>query len=75
MIDNIIVNYDYEQKLHKLKINFKLPVIIEEDTKRKSGTSSALSNFKSSISLVKSNDQLLTVGNYSTVTDFARFLG
>ena len=63
------------KKLHRLKINFKLPVFIEGDTKRKSGINSALSNSKSSISLVKSNDQLLSVGNYSTVTDFAKLRG
>lgn len=72
ILENIIVDYDYGEKLHKLKINFKLPVIIAEDTKKKGGISSAPKYSKFSI---KSLDQLDPVGNYSTVTDFARFLG
>ncbi|MBX9853311.1 MAG: hypothetical protein K2X86_16320 [Cytophagaceae bacterium] len=75
ILENIIVNYDYAEKLHKLKVNFKLPVLIEEFVKKKGGRTSARKYSKSSISLANSIDQPFIVENYSTVTDLARFLG
>ncbi|MBX9853308.1 MAG: recombinase family protein [Cytophagaceae bacterium] len=53
--------------MHKLKVNFKLPVIIEDVVNKKGGRTSARKYSISSKSLVKSTDQTLNVGNYSTV--------
>jgi hypothetical protein len=71
IIHNIIVAYDHSEKVHRLTINFKLPVILNNSD-----------NISSTSVLVnppkvgrKSIDQNIPVDDYSTVTDFARFLG
>jgi hypothetical protein len=73
IIDKIMVEYDPIEKTHILTINFKIPVFIEEEnevsfkpprvviTPTKSGR--------------KPKNQIEPVENYSTVTDFAKFLG
>jgi hypothetical protein len=70
VLDCIIVDYDWKEKVHRLNIHFKIPVfhgVVREKYGRNiPDPSEPLGN---------SDDQLVPVGNYSTVTDFAKFLG
>ncbi len=74
VLENIIVDYDHDQKLHRLTIKFKIPVVIGKDGGQ--GSSPAV------IDLLpvkrggkRKSGQNAPVGNYSTVTLLARFLG
>jgi DNA invertase Pin-like site-specific DNA recombinase len=73
IIDKIMVEYDPIEKTHILTINFKIPVFIEE------GNEVSLKPSRVVITPTKSGrkpkNQIEPVENYSTVTDFARFLG
>ena len=73
IIDKIMVEYDPIEKTHILTINFKIPVFIEE------GNEVSLKPSRVVITPTKSGrkpkNQIEPVENYSTVTDFAKFLG
>jgi site-specific DNA recombinase len=73
VLDFILVDYDHQEKVHRLNINFKIPVIIRNHQKKRTNSNEFI--LTPSKTLVKSNDQLSSVENYSTVTDLARFLG
>jgi len=71
VIDFILVDYDLVEKVHRLKMNFKLPVVTTNTYLHLPYIRSQ----KTSETLDTLNDQTLTVENYSTVTDLARFRG
>ena len=71
VIDFILVDYDQVEKVHRLKMNFKLPV----DTTNTHLYELYMKTEKTSETLDTITDQTLTVENYSTVTDLAKFLG
>jgi len=72
IIDKITVNYDNENKLHLLNINFKIPVVLEKEKGSENGTQISIMPVKRGR---KKSNQLTPVRDYSTVTDFAKFLG
>ncbi len=72
IIDTIIVNYDKTNKLHLLNINFKIPVILGNEKGSARGTQISINPTRRGR---KKLGQLTPVRNYSTVTDFAKFLG
>ena len=72
VLDNIIVDYDKVERVHRLIINFRIPVIFRDEVHPKGGSQVVIKPPKSGR---KPKNQLTTVGNYSTVTDLARFLG
>ena len=71
IIQKIVVGYDKQSKVHDLNINFQLPVYIEKNMES-TATQIAVIPPKSGR---KTKNQLTPISNYSTVTDFARFLG
>ena len=73
VIDFISVDYDVIEKVHRLNINFKIPIVNIKTDKTENHFSEVMVSPLESGCI--SNDQLDAVGNYSTVTDFARFLG
>ena len=66
----ILITYNDKEKVHILTINFKLPVIANDE---KSNPASVV--VKPPKDGRKSHEQNGSVGDYSTVTDLARFLG
>ena len=70
VIDFIVVDYDTIEKVHRLKVQFKIPVF--QKVKEKNDKNRVFDSFKS---LIKSIDQNSPVHNYSTVTDLARLRG
>jgi hypothetical protein len=73
ILDNIVVDYDNIEKVHRLTINFKIPVIIGDEELPKGGSNQVI--IKPPKSGRKGKNQNKPVRDYSTVTDFARFLG
>jgi len=74
VLDFISVDYDWGEKVHRLKIHFKLPVFQPVNNVRKEKSGKCLIS-KPQKTPVNQPDQLTTLPYYSTVTDFARFLG
>jgi len=74
VLDHITVDYDHQEKVHLLYIQFRIPVFYGVNGKE-NGKSEKYLISRHSETLVNSNDQPSSVENYSTVTDFARFLG
>ena len=73
ILDKIVVEYDHKEKVHKLTINFKIPVYIRDNERgRPKSTQVIVNPIKSGR---KPKDQTEPVENYSTVTDFARLRG
>ena len=72
VLDNIIVDYDKVERVHRLEINFKIPVMFRDEVHPKGGSQVVIKSPKSGR---KPQNQLTTVGNYSTVTDLARLRG
>ena len=66
------VDYDSVERVHRLTINFKIPVMFRDEVHPKGGSQVVIKPTKSG--RIPQN-QLTTVGNYSTVTDLARFRG
>jgi hypothetical protein len=77
VLNKIIVYYDNIEKVHRLTINFKIPVYIQGmDGAEKSAVNVSIKPPKKGRkSLDGRGDQTSSVENYSTVTLFARFLG
>lgn len=67
VIDFISVDYDYLEKVHRLNINFKIPIVNIKTKKTEYGFSDVI--VRPPKSGRKSTDQSAPVGNYSTVTD------
>ncbi|WP_028284056.1 recombinase family protein, partial [Olleya marilimosa] len=65
IIDKITVNYDNENKLHLLNINFKIPVVLEKEKGSENGTQISIMPVKRGR---KKLNQLTPVRDYSTVT-------
>ena len=65
VLDFILVDYDHQEKVHRLNINFKIPVIIRNHQKKRTNSNEFI--LTPSKTLVKSTDQLSSVENYSTV--------
>lgn len=74
VLDFISVDYDWGEKVHRLKIHFKLPVF-QPVIGVKNGKSDKYLISKPQETPVNQPDQITTLPYYSTVTDFARFLG
>jgi len=72
------VSYDFELKEHTLKIKFKFPLVGDElkrnDPKSKKEGYTVINGSKTHI-ITYSGQSSTTVGDYSTVTDLAKFLG
>jgi len=81
ILKDIIVTYDSKEKLHHLSINFKLPILTDiiDISNKNAGIldlkSSTKKRTKMAESFTRKGDQNAPNGDYSTVTDFARFLG
>jgi hypothetical protein len=73
ILENIIVDYDNEEKVHRLTINFKIPVMFRDEDRPSGGRSQMF--IKPSKSGRKNKNQNEPFCDYSTVTDLARFLG
>ena len=72
VLESIIVDYDNENKVHLLDINFKIPVILANKKGSENGTQISISPVKRGR---KKSNQLTPVRDYSTVTDFAKLRG
>ncbi len=70
VLDCIIVDYDWKEKVHRLNISFKIPVFTGDP-----GEKYSLNIPVPSKTLGNQPDQLVPVETYSTVTDFARLRG
>ena len=66
VIDFISVDYDVIEKVHRLNINFKIPIVNIKTDKTENHFSEVMVSPLESGCI--SNDQLDAVGNYSTVT-------
>ena len=76
VLDLISVDYDWEEKVHRLYIHFKIPVVTQDEVKTgNSGNGDKYLISRPQEITDNQNGQLNPVENYSTVTDFARFLG
>ena len=76
VLDFISVDYDWEEKVHRLYIHFKIPVVTQDGGKTgKSGNGDKYLIFPPLKLIDNQNGQINSVENYSTVTDLARFLG
>jgi hypothetical protein len=73
ILENIVVDYDNGEKVHRLTINFKIPVIFRDEDRPKGGSNQVV--IKPPKSGRKCKNQNEPFRDYSTVTDFARFLG
>jgi mRNA-degrading endonuclease YafQ of YafQ-DinJ toxin-antitoxin module len=76
VLDLISVDYDHKEKVHRLYIHFKIPVVTQDGGK--TGNSGNCDKYLISRPQEITDNQigqLNPVENYSTVTDFARFLG
>ncbi len=71
ILDKVILYHDSQTLLHTLKINLKIPLL----TKTTWGDSNSAPDSTVLKPLKTLGDQLQTRSLYSTVTDFARFLG
>jgi hypothetical protein len=74
VLDHITVDYDLQEKVHRLYINFRISVFYGVNGKE-NGKSDKYLISRPLKTLVNPKDQPSSVENYSTVTDFARFLG
>ncbi len=72
VIKEILVEYDHTDKVHILTIHFKIPVILRDGNEGQELTRVTITPPKSGR---KRSNKNLPVGGYSTVTDFAKFLG
>lgn len=72
VLDNIIVDYDSVMKVHRLTINFRIPVILGDEVHPKGGSQVIIKPQKSGREPINQNTPFR---DYSTVTDLARFLG
>ena len=72
LVKDIIVSYDHDEKYHNLKANLKIPLIM--DIHRGDRARHTLLRGAERSSLPQRRKPNL-VQNYSTVTDFAKFLG
>ena len=77
VLKKIVVDYAEVEKVHKLTIHFKIPVYIEgmNGAEKSNENGSEKSPKKGRKTLDERGDQPFPFENYSTVTDFARFLG
>lgn len=73
ILENIVVDYDNGEKVHRLTINFKIPVIFRDEDLPKGGGNQVV--IKPQKSGRKNKNQNVPFRDYSTVTDLARFLG
>jgi hypothetical protein len=67
ILENIIVDYDNEEKVHRLVINFKIPVIFMDEDRPKGGSNEVV--IKPPKSGRKPKNQNEPFRDYSTVTD------
>ena len=74
VLDQITVDYDHQEKVHLLYIQFRIPVFYGANGKE-NGKSDKYLISRPLKTLVNPNDQPSSVENYSTVTDFARLRG
>ena len=72
VLRDIIVEYDHTQKVHILTINFNIPVLLRDGNEGQELTRVMITPPKSGRKSLKPNS---TLPYYSTVTDFAKFLG
>ena len=72
VLQNIVVDYNHEKKVHVLTINFKIPVVLYGDVGSNRFGDVAEVEVTPPRSGRKSNHP---ISNYSTVTDFARLRG
>jgi hypothetical protein len=68
LINKIMVEYDHNEMIHILTINFKIPVYVTPSKEALKTSKSALNPL---LSVTKAVNQNKTVGNYSTVTDLS----
>ena len=71
IIDKILVEWDKDEKLHILTIHFKIPVVLRDEGSSSTTRMELLPPRRGR----KSKNQIEPFRDYSTVTDFARFLG
>ncbi len=72
IINKIMVEYDHNEMVHILTINFKIPVCI---THSNEALDTSKNGIKPLLSAFKAENQNEPFGNYSTVTDFAKLRG
>jgi hypothetical protein len=72
VLDKVILKHDQTSLLHTLEVNLKIPLVMSQI--KKGDLFGAPSNL-SSKALISQGNQLSTRSLYSTVTDFAKFLG
>ncbi|HCF04547.1 recombinase family protein [Flavobacterium sp.] len=72
VIKEIVVEYDHTDKVHILTIHFKIPVILRDGNEGQELTRVIITPPKSGR---KPSNKNVPVGDYSTVTDLAKFLG
>ena len=68
-VDKIILQYDDKKKLHHLDVNFRIPMIFLEGGSTNKRLKNPPRYHKNG------GNQLTHLSDYSTVTDFAKFLG
>ena len=73
VVKDILVEYDHIDKVHVLTINFKIPVILRDENEGLTQSTRVI--VKPPKSGRKPSNQSEPFLNYSTVTDFAKFLG
>ena len=72
IINKIMVEYDHNEMVHILTINFKIPICI---THSNEALNTSKKGIKPLLSAFKAENQNEPFGNYSTVTDFAKLRG
>ena len=72
LLDKVILNHDSKTRLHHLDIHLRIPLVMSGNKKGASKDAPIISN---SNLLKVSGDLIQSRPIYSTVTDFARFLG
>jgi hypothetical protein len=73
VVKDIVVEYDHTDKVHILTINFKIPVIFRDGNEGLTQSTRVIVTPPKSGR--KPSNQSVPFLNYSTVTDFAKFLG
>jgi hypothetical protein len=74
VLDFISVDYDHQEKIHRLYIHFRIPVFQLVNEKQNGNVDKYLIS-RPLKTVDNQNGQPSSVENYSTVTDFARFRG
>ena len=78
LIERIDVSFDFETREHILKIKFKFPLVgdkLKPNDPKSSKKGYTIVNGSKTHKIPYSNSNSTTVGDYSTVTDLAKFRG